>query len=548
MSDHPLSRFLPGFAVTQFDDHTTPLTITAIATAAAAPCPQCAVSSAAVHSYYWRTPRDLPIFEAAVHLRLRVRRFRCGNSGCATRTFSEPLPALLAPRAQRTLRCTERLRRIALALGGEAGARHATATGLGVSAATLLRITRAIVLPAYPTPRVLGVDDWALRKGRLYGTILVDHETHQPIDLIEGRTAEQFAAWLETHNPTAIEIITRDRSRDYANGSTLAAPQARQVADRWHLLRNMTDMLERILVRLRPTLQHRLTAAGDVHTGTAPAPLAITARDTRRARGDQQRQHDSRACRQALYAEIHALHAQGAKIIQIARHLQISRQTVRRYVRSSTCPLPALRAPQPSILDPYAAYLHGRWEAGCHGTKQLFKEIQAQGYRGSIRPLVQWTMLRRAQTEHHADPTLAESQPITALPNRLPPTRQVIWQLIQPTTTPTDENQRLLAELLIEPELATTYALVQRFRAMVQQRDAGAFDAWLADAQAAGVPEIVTFAEGLKREHASISAALELPYSNGPVEGQVTRLKQLRRAMYGRGSFDLVRKRFLAAA
>jgi transposase len=547
MRTHPLSMFLPGFEVMHMHYHGNHLTIDAAPTAPSVACPTCAATTSSVHSYYRRTPRDLPVFGAAVKLQLHVRRFRCKNPACAVRTFSEPLPALLPPRAHRTHRFTEHLRALALALGGEAGARYAACAGISVSPDTLLRVTRAIVLPERPTPRVLSVDDWALRKGRLYGTILVDGETHRPIDLIKDRTAEQFAAWLTEHNPTAIEVITRDRSRDYALGAEQAVPHACQVADRWHLLRNLSDMLDRMLVRLRTSLQQRLTAAR-MTQGVTSAALSIYDRETRRAHGDQQRQQHRDAARAVLHSQIHALHEQGAKIIQIARQLHISRQTVRRYLSSTTYPETVRRPRQRSILDPYAAYLHGRWAAGCQQTKDLLAEIQAQGYRGSVRPLVQWTMLRRElQRKDEPQPETRDAAG-NDLPDRLPATRRLVWQVLQPTTALEPAEQRLVAELLAEPELAVTYALAQRFRRMVQQRQPEELDRWLTDARTSGIRELETFAEGLQREYDSIKAALELPYSNGPTEGQVTRLKQLRRAMYGRGSFELIRKRFLATA
>jgi transposase len=216
-------------------------------------CPDCGRASRAVHSRYRRRPTDLPSLGRALRIDLRVRRFYCRNAACARRTFAERLLELIGPHARRTRRLAEAQGRVGVALGGEAGARLLQRLSMPASADTVLRLVRGLPLPEPEPPRVVGVDDWAQRKGRTYGTVMVDLERRRVLDLLPDRTAETLADWLRRQPQVA--LVARDRSTEYARGIALGAPGARQVADRWHLLANVRQVLERWLagahVRLR---------------------------------------------------------------------------------------------------------------------------------------------------------------------------------------------------------------------------------------------------------------------------------------------------------
>lgn len=213
-------------------------------------CPDCHQKSTRVHSYRERRLRDLPVNCYFVQLKLRVRRFRCTNANCLRQTWTETIPEILERYARRTQRLTQSLRHIAYALGGKPGNRLAIQLRMPTSRDTLLRILRAGPHTHPVPPRVIGVDDWAKRKGQSYGTIIVDLERCCVIDLLPDREPQTDAAWLAQH--TSIEIVARDRSAQYAQGIQQGAPQAQQVADRWHLLKNLWDVVDRCLTSLKP--------------------------------------------------------------------------------------------------------------------------------------------------------------------------------------------------------------------------------------------------------------------------------------------------------
>jgi transposase len=556
ISTHPLAFLLPGFTITDMQLDETHLTLTATATTSAANCPRCGSASSRVHSHYSRTPRDLPLVGYALRLVLHVRRFRCLNPACPAVTFAERLVGLLAPSAQRTLRLRSALHDLGLALGGQAGSRQSQRAGLPASAATILRLVHRTPPPTRPTPRVLGLDDFALCRGRVYGTILVDGETHRVVDLLPQRTAETVTTWLQSH--PGVEIVTRDRSTEYARGVSEGAPNVIQVADRWHILGNLREALERMLDRLRPQLQAATIEPADE---CAAKPISIYERDRRRGTKDQVRQQASRQRRYERYAQVKRLQAVGRAIIQIGRELHISRQTVRKYIASDIFPEVARPPRQQSILDPYVAELQAQWDAGCHDNRQLLQALRERGYGGSVRPIVQWTMLRRPllpdyrppagrrparQVEMFVPPQQTANQNRVDVP--LPASRRLVWLILHTDERLDDDDKALRARLCQVGEVAVAQRLTQQFRLIVRERTAEALSAWLEACRSSGIGELVTFAEGLQREEPIIRAALEQPYSNGVTEGHVNRLKMIKRTAYGRASFELLRRRVLAAA
>ena len=516
-------------------------------------CPNCGRASRAVHSRYRRSPADLSSLGRAVRVELRVRRFYCRNAACARRTFAERLPELLGPRARRTRRLAEAQGRVGVALGGEAGARLLRHLAMPASADTVLRLVRGLPLPEPEPPRVVGVDDWALRKGRTYGTILVDLERRRALDLLPDRTAATLADWLRCR--PGIEVIARDRSTEYARGILLGAPGATQVADRWHLLANVRQVLERWLAGAHARLLRLPSGPGtpaDARPGSRTGPYPRTraeaaARDGRRAR------------RVALYEEVRRRHAAGEKLLAISRAMGLAVGTVRKYAHAESFPVPETRPLRPSILDPYLARLEARLAEGCENALALWRELRVAGFPGTAKQVHRWLAERRtapARTTPHAwraGPTPAGDRPPV-----LPSPARLAWLLVQPPAELSAADAAVVTRVERDREAASVAELARRFTTLVRGCGAGGklgpdaalaeLEAWLADTRTSGVRAMETFAAGLEQDGAAVRAALTTLWSNGQAEGQVTRLKLLKRQMYGRAGFDLLRRRTLLAA
>ena len=540
-------------------------------------CPSCGVVATREHSRYTRRPGDLPCVGRQVRLHLNVRRFFCDNPACQQRTFVERLPGVVRSFARRTTRLADTQRQIGLALGGEAGARSAMRQAMPVSADTLLRLASHSELAPAATPKVLGVDDWAWKKGQTYGTILVDLEQRCVVDLLTDRSADTLAIWLQAH--PGVEVISRDRGGSYAEGARRGAPDAVQVADRWHLLTNLREALERLLTRKHAALPSVPRADDKIQKpGTSPAaldPAAVEELATGVPAGtatadlvhaseaevaseplavaltkDQLLRQHRRARRLSRYDEVMRLHEAGVSVRQIAQQMGMGRQTVRRYLNHGAFPEITQRRKLPSILDRWEPYLLERWQAGCHNALQLYREIHTQGYTGSRPLLSRWAAQHRK--EHPDTPKAGSGATPEPLPTQVQSTMrrlspsQAAWLLVQQPADLSEDEQAALDKLQqAVAEIATAYTLAQDFVRMVRERTVDALADWIARAAASCVAELGSFANGLQRDLAAVTAGLSLAWSNGQVEGQINRLKLIKRTMYGRASFDLLRKRVL---
>jgi transposase len=277
-------------------------------------CPLCRKPSARLHSRYVRAVADLPWMGCAVHLELHVRRFFCTNSECARQIFTERLPTVVAPYARRTTRLTDVFTLISFALGGEAGKRLAAGMGLETSPDTLLRLIRAQPEEQASTPRILGVDDFSFCKRKSYGTILLDLERRIPIDILPDREAAILEKWLKAHE--GVEIISRDRGGPYAEGAKLGAPDAQQVADRWHLLANLSEALKTFFGRkpaqLKALVQKPPETFSEEEAEQLP-PWYKGCTNSEQKRNDAHHQE-----RVERYHKVHEMRAQGAEVTLIA--------------------------------------------------------------------------------------------------------------------------------------------------------------------------------------------------------------------------------------
>jgi transposase len=530
------------------------LTITARSTTAGAACPRCAQMSSSIHSSYSRAPHDLPLSDHAVRLVLYVRRFRCYNPACSAITFAERLHNFLQPHAQRTTRLRQALQQLGLALGGAAGNRTSQRLHMRASRDTLLRLIRQVPAPPVVAPRVLGVDDFSLRKGQRYGTILLDLEQRRPVDLLPERSATVLETWLLQH--PGVEIIARDRGPEYIRGATAGAPQAIQVADRFHLLSNLREALERTLERTHASLRTRFASTPPAIKAVSPS-AAVSVRRRVRTGTEARMPSERRARRLALYERVRLLYQQGKSKRHIAQELQISPWLVRRFAEAEQFPERAPKSQRrTSILMPFESVLQEQWQQGQRTVPSLFRLLQAEGYSGSIHTLRHWVQQRRQEPAPRTKPayraryTVAPEAVATRATEqrRLPASRRLVWLLLNNPQDLAADDQELLKLLLEEPQIATIYPLAQRFLLVVRQRDLNALDGWLSECLSSGVVELANFASGLQQDEAAVRSALTLPWSSGQVEGQITRLKLLKRQMYGRASFTLLRQRVLHAA
>jgi transposase len=544
----PFDVLLPDIPDLQLDqiqlaDQMIVLTIST--THPSAVCPSCGQSSLRIHSRYTRTIADLPWADKMVQFQLLVRRFSCTNSSCLRRTFTERLGAAILPWARRTQRQAQQLQQLAFAMGGAAGAPRVAALGMPASASTLLRLQRRTTLPAPPEPTLIGVDDFSFRKGRSYGALVVDLERHQPIEMLPDKNAETFAKWLKAH-PT-ITVITRDRDSAFADGAREGAPQAIQVADRFHLHQNLGDALQRLLQRYPAALRAAAQGKTDLsHPPSLPSESSSEAlvADSVQTNTAISRPDAPSTEREQRFAEVLTFHEQGWSYRRIAQHLHLDRRTVKRYVLARELPKrggPALQAT--STVLPYLNYLTRRWNEGCQNGMELWREIQAQGYRGS------YSSIRRA-LKHLRPGDGRRIAPAASPPKaRALSPRQAMWLLVRADEQLTEEEKRARSALCeAQASIATARELANDFRDLLRSRNGAGLDAWLAATKSSGVSELRQFALSLERDYAAVKAAFDLSYSNAQLEGQINRLKLIKRSAYGRAKFDLLRLRVLHAA
>lgn len=533
------------------DEQTHTLTVEVTSTQTAPTCPGCAAAATRVHSTYTRTLADLPWADVAVRVQLQVRKCKCDTATCSRQIFCERLPHVAHPWARRTARLAAHQQRIGMALGGAAGKRLADELDQPASRDTVLRLVRALDLPAPPIPRILGVDDWALRKGHTYGTILVDLERGTIIDLLPDRSAESLAQWLKDH--PGIDVISRDRGGAYAEGARTGAPAAVQVADRWHLLKNLGEALVKLFDQQRAAIEATLGTpaaappTADAVTTLAPQADVVTVPTATSSRTDavQTRPSD---LRRARYDEVCSLHAQGWSLSAIADHVGLHRDTVRTYVQAPSFPQRQPRSPQPSILDPFKPYILQRWNAGCHTGTVIARELKARGYQGGSTTVLDYiTQLRKAAGIPPKRRVGVTAAAITDPTHRVASSRDLIWLVLpRPDTCDAEEQAQLDQLATSHTDVRQGITLVQEFATMVRERQHERLDSWLARTEASGLAPLVSVANGIRRDYAAVKAGLTLEWSNGPTEGHVNRLKQVKRQMYGRAKLDLLKLRLIA--
>ena len=577
------SPFLPlpeGMMIDQVQTTETQLIAEVISTQPGATCPKCGCISEQIHSHYQRTVQDAPCVGRRVILRLAVRKFFCRVPTCQRKIFTERLPDLVRPWARVSNRLLEEVKAIGLSASAEVSERLAPRLGMKVKAPTLLRHLRTIPdLPDVPV-RVLGIDDFSMRRGDCYGTILVNMETHRPLDLLPDRTADAVIPWLQSH--PEIEIVNRDRASAYADAVNRALPHATQVADRYHLVQNLREHVQKFLDQKRILLPfvEDTPLKGDPTPSTgALSPVGASPDDVKgsslvpdqysdaiqeREQGHmeveissltytERQKKISRDKRYARYEEVMALYQAGMAQRAIARQLGVSRKLVAHFVSSPAFPERSPGSGQKpsgkSKLTRFIPYLRERWLAGTHKSSLLFQEIKEQGYTGSSSGLRHLIASWRADLPPKPRQGNPRKTRMAAPPSRRRlSSRKASFLMILPSEKLTDVERKHLEQICqASSELRSTYLLSQEFVTMLKNREASSLDGWLKRAKESHVSQLRSFVNGISRDYAAVHAAFSLSWSNGTTEGHVNRLKFLKRQMFGRAHLDLLRVKVLHA-
>ncbi|BCL83551.1 transposase [Ktedonobacteria bacterium brp13] len=539
-----------NMAITSVHPTALTLTIDLACSDPTACCPLCHQPSERVHSRYSRKVADVPCGGRRVLLLLTVRKYICHTGDCPRSIFTERLPELVQSYARMTNRLRQWIEAIGRATSGEVGARLAEHLGMCISPTTILRRLMALFTPPVGTVSVLGIDDWSFRRGRKFGTILVDLTTHAIIDLLPDRNAETTTAWMRLH--PEIEIVSRDRGEDYAAAARAGAPQAIQCADRFHLAKNLTEIVEEILARCRAEIrqaskpvdaasaqpdgehaQQTVTSLGEGPAPDSPAGSAHLAH------------HAERLDR---YQQLVELRNEGLMTKEIARRLDMAERTVRYWLKRGISYGNAdSRRKEGKRIDPYMAYVTERWNQGEHNGLTLFRELQTQGYRGSPRTVYRFLEVLRgypASLQGRAE----HAQTLSETPLQQFAAHQAVWLFVREHSDLDETEQAELASIRqASPTANTVYELTQDFMRMLRHREGERLDTWLENVRNSQIGELQRMVRSIERDKAAVLAGLTLSHSNGVVEGKVHKLKFLKRMGYGRAGFALLRQRVLHA-
>lgn len=549
-----LCHLLPDSSSLQLEswliDEANPrITLNVSSTQIVTKCPVCAHPTHRIHSHYKRTLADLPWADYSITLQLQVRKFFCINATCWRRIFTERIATVAAPWARRTGRMAGQLTAIGLAVGGAAGERLSQQLDRALSRNTILNLLSRLPLPPIVTPQTLGVDDFSFRKRETYGTVLIDLDRSRPIALLGDRETETLATWLQEH--PGVQVVSRDRSKAYKAGIIQGAPEAIQVADRFHLLQNLAETLDRVFNLHGKSLKAVEAAHSFSSTtrpdGTVVVPIALPSLTIQ----EQQRTEQRRTRRLSTYQQVWHLHRQGYKVPVIARQLGIGRSTVFNYLRAPNFPERQGRSDRGrSVLSPYKEYILKRWNEGYYDTKGLFEVIKKRGYSGSYDTVARYTRrLRSSQGLPLRQRLVRQPLPKVAQPEKRPLTaRRAAMLVLQRQELQQPDDEQLIARLKAQhPALFTAIELAQGFAFLVRQRQPSQLEQWLEQATESGLEPFRRFAFRLREDFDAVKAGMTLAVSNGPVEGHINRLKMLKRQMYGRAGIELLSRRFLLA-
>lgn len=489
-------------------------------------CPVCGTMASKIHSYYFRTIKELPVFDYKVLLKLRSRKYYCDNLVCNRKVFTERYANYFMTYKRVSDRLERKLLKIALLVGGNSGAKLCRTLNISASSSTIIRQIHRQILPEIVTSEIVGIDDWAFRKGVYYGTAIVDLEQHRVVDLLPDRESSSVEEWLSKRSH--IRIVTRDRYSGYAKGIAKGLPGAIQVADRWHLLKNLGDALQKMLERTRQEIRRRnrdvqLQPIVNIMEPVLPIIQIKETNNTHQTKGD------------TLLQQIKELHKGNIPIRQIARTMKISRNTIRKYLRLDTIPR---KSRSKSNICNYIDYIQKRMQEDA-GVEiiQLWKEVSKLGFKGCRS---QFYVCLKDYVKPKQRKNIPGLKDISWLPSK------VSILLYQKENLLPAREKALLQELQSQsPEITTASKLSRKFRELMENKQGDLLKEWVMEAERSGVHEIKSFAKSLLTDYEAVKNALTFSWSNGQVEGQINKLKTVKRQMYGRASFELLRKRMV---
>jgi transposase len=513
MLSFDMSRLVPaGLSVDGVEDGEAGVIIaTHLASSARGRCPGCGTLSARIHSRYERKLNDLPIGGRRVELVVRARRFFCDAPTCARLTFAERFDGVAAPKARRTCRLEEIVVCLAIALGGRPAAALAQRIEVKVSNDTLLRAVRRRGSPQPSPPSVIGIDDWAWRRNFRYGTLVCDLERRKTIALLPDREPSTVEQWLRQWRD--ITVIARDRGGAYALAAQRAQPGAVQVADRWHLMENASAaFLDAVRKSMRP-----IRAA--IGAATINPALLTSA---------ERLQYEGYLRREEINASILAMAESGASIKNIRRKTGYSRKLIRAVLRGQRSDIFRTRQ---SSLEPWLLWLDEQWAAGRRNGSELWRDIRQRGFRGSLRVVGEWAGRRRRADK--TDSALGHAPAARTIARLLTTGRDHLTRAETMTVAAIESGVALLTE---------ARDVIADFQNIIRGKATTELDAWLDRASGSLV---AAFANGMTKDKAAVVAAIASPWSNGQTEGQICKLKLVKRQMYGRGKIDLLQARVI---
>jgi transposase len=416
-----------------------------------------------------------------------------------------------------------------------------------------LRLVKQAKLPTTSSPRVVGIDDWSWKRGLRYGTLICDLESNRPIDVLADRSVQTVSAWFEER--PSVEIVSRDRSSEYAAAISKGAPQALQVADLWHIVKNLSESVQTLLARCRAEIRRgSQTQATPEQEPAETEPVLEEERRPARSLSVKLAQVGRRAQKLDRYEQVVELHQQGVKAADIASRVGIGERTVHRWLAHGSFPEARRRRRRPSLIDPYERYVFQWWQEGHRTGSQLYRELKAQGYKGSSKAMYNYLATLRAPRSNSSKSSPLKSQqpksvPLSPAPLENFSARRATWLFVrQPDELDETQQKELALIRQASPSAEAAYRLVQAFMQMIREHTGHQLETWLSSVEASTLPEFKSFAKGLQQDKAAVFAGLTLPWSNGPLEGHVNRLKLIKRSMYGRAKLRLLRQRVLRSS